>query len=711
MDTFDSHTFKDEWLLRSLLTLPGVSGELVQQYRDRKIHSLVEALTHDQHLTVDQLHSLLRSVYKIEPMNPQVEVDKMALALLPESVCKRLTLFPFQVSEGQLDVAMTNPMDLQAIDDVQTISGRKVVPYYCLPDQLESLLAEHYSSDGLVYDLVEKLDVESDFEFLGAEGLTETQVTNVEVKAPVVKLVNSLITKAILLRASDVHIEQSERRTDVRYRIDGNLRHIMTVPKHVGGGPLVACIKIMANLDIADHMKPQDGRARIRVSRRDIGLRVSTLPTRDGEKVVIRLLDPKSTEQTLQSMGFGSNTVARLETAIKMAQGVILVTGPTGSGKTTTLYALLRKLASPDLNITTVEDPVEYKLEGINQVQVNDKQGLGFSTVLRSVLRQDPDVILVGEMRDAETASTAFQAALTGHLVLSTLHTNDALSSITRLVDMGVERFKIAPGLLVITAQRLVRRLCPTCRVMTTDLEGLERAVEHMKRFGLAPAFYQPVGCDACAYSGYIGRMAVMEFLHVGRELRDKIAGGAKEAFLRETALIRGDLKTFLEDSLWHVSRGDTTLEEILPHINLEDAPIPAPVSRPLQEPSGKKNILIVDDDPVTRTVLRAVISGAGYAVEECKDGQEALIKISRTPPDLLLLDLNMPQVDGYGVIKGLRNVLGLTHLPIIVLTAVPEEKSKAAALELGATDYLVKPVKPPVVVERLKAVFRRLES
>ncbi|MBK8575951.1 MAG: Flp pilus assembly complex ATPase component TadA [Elusimicrobia bacterium] len=397
-----------------------------------------------------------------------------------------------------------------------------------------------------------------------------------------------------------------------------------------------------------------------------------------------------------------------METLLNLAQGVIVVTGPTGSGKTTTLYALLNKLKSPDINITTVEDPIEYRLEGINQVQVNDRQGMSFATVLRSVLRQDPDAILVGEMRDAETASIAFQAALTGHLVLTTLHTNDALSAINRLVDMGVERFKLAPGLLAITAQRLVRRLCASCRTPVPVREIPLPVAEWMRRFNLEPTLFKAGGCAYCNFSGYVGRLALMEFLNVSRELRDKIAAGSDAATMLKTAETKGDLKTLLEDAMWHLSRGDTSLDEVSPHVSMGDANGPEPLERPLPSSSTSRKILVADDDPVIRTILRTILSSTGFEVIEAADGREALLKAGQNPPELMIIDLHMPHGDGFEVIKEIRGIVGLSHLPIIVLTSDSDDASQFQAMELGADDYLIKPIKPPLVLARINAVLRR---
>lgn len=705
----EHHRFSDEWILRAAQALPVFTPELLSSLRDKKSPSLADALIDGGLATQKNLNDLVKSQHKINSLEVgDVAVDRLAVALFPEAVCQRLRVFPIRARETVIEVAMTNPLDLEAQADLAALSGREVIPLYCSPRKVESLITEYYKADLMVSGLVERLGVDENCEFVGPETEDQASHGDPSVRAPVIKLVNSLLTKAILSRASDVHIEQSERGTEVRFRIDGMLRNVMTLPRNIGTGPLVSRIKVMGNLDVADRLRPQDGRARIRVSGNDIGLRISTLPTQFGEKVVIRLLDPRSTQKSLVDMGFGSVNVARLETLLNLSQGVIVVTGPTGSGKTTTLYALLNKLKSPDLNIMTVEDPIEYRLEGINQVQVNDKQGMSFATVLRSVLRQDPDAILVGEMRDAETASIAFQAALTGHLVLTTLHTNDAVSAVSRLVDMGVERFKLSPALLAITAQRLVRRLCPACRTPVPTGEIPPPVGLRMRQFGLEPTLFQAGGCPECAFSGYGGRLALMEYLNISREVREKISSGAEVGSIRTTAESKGDLKSLLEDGLWHLSRGDTSLDELSPHVTLNEGEIVDTEKRVSLASKTHRRILVADDDPVIRTILQTILSTAGFEVIEAADGREALLQAAQQAPDLMVVDLHMPHADGFEVIKGIRGVVGLSGLPIIVLSNDTDDASQFQAIELGADDYLIKPIKPAMVLARINAVLRR---
>jgi type IV pilus assembly protein PilB len=706
----DTHRFADEWMIRTLSGHPAVKSEVINSLRENRAHSLADGLIDGKHTTREMVNEVVRAHHRINSMaSGNFIIDRLGVALFPEAVCLRLHVFPIRTQDNVVEVAMVNPLDLEAQADLADLSGREIVPLYATPNQVQGLITEYYTTDLMVSGLVERLGVDDKCEYLGAEGDEAPPTDEPDVRAPVIKLVNSLLTKAILTRASDVHIEQAEQGTEIQFRIDGSMRNVMTLPRNIGAGPLVSRIKVMGNLDVADHLKPQDGRARIRVAGNDIGLRISSLPTPYGERILIRLLDPRAAQRSLLDMGFGSSNVARLETLLNLSQGVIVVTGPAGSGKTTTLYGLLNKLKSPDINITTVEDPIEYRLDGINQVQVNDRQGLNFATVLRSVLRQDPDAILVGEMRDAETASIAFQAALTGHLVLTTLHTNDALSAVNRLVDMGVERFKLAPALLAITAQRLVRRLCASCRT-PIPLDEIPPSAAHWMRFyKYEPTLFRPGGCSFCGFSGYVGQLAILEYLNVSRELRDRISAGADAPTLRSVAENKGDLKTLLEDAMWHLTRGDTSLEEIAPHVVLKEGEGAEPVAKPVSKPvTSARRILIADDDPVIRTILRTTLSGSGFEVIEASDGRDALMAASQSNPDLMIVDLHMPHVDGFDVIKGVRGIVGLTGLPIIVLSSDTNDEKQIQAIDLGADDYLLKPITPPLVLARINAVLRR---
>lgn len=715
------HRFKDEWILRDVSGLPGATPEKVAGWRAEKRPVLAAELVNGGTATAAQIGEALKAAHGFGWVDAEAQsADKLAISLVPEKVCRRHGLVPLRVKGEAIELAMANPLDIDALADVQAVSGRAPTPFYCLPERIEALINEFYRPDVLVYDLIEKLDekgkveiVEGGGEEAGGDGVDDA------VRTPVIRLVNAILSRAARMGASDIHVEHDEHSSHVRLRIDGLLRNVMILPRQIATGPVVSRIKIMAEMDIAEHRRPQDGRAKIRVDGAELGLRVSVLPTNFGEKVVIRILDPRAAAVPFEKLGFSPDVSARLTAACALSQGIILVTGPTGAGKTTTLYSVLNRLKAPDSNLVTIEDPIEYKLEGINQVQVREKQGLTFASVLRSVLRQDPDVIMLGEIRDQETAVTAFQAALTGHLVLTTLHTNDTIAAVTRLSDMGVERFKVASGLVAITAQRLVRRLCKDCRRPLPDssIEPSLRAA--FKAQGLEPKIWSAAGCAKCDLTGHKGRLLLVEFLEVTPALRERIVAGDGEAELRRCALSAGALHTLRVDALRRVQEGETSLEEILPHVSLSEeaaapeqpAP-PAAASAPSPSlapaPGAAPRLLLCDDDKAIRLILRKAFEGEGWQIDEASDGEQALEQIAKAVPDVLVLDLDMPRLDGMGVVKGLRQGLGLLDLPIIILTASSDDKSQEQALSLGADDFVTKPFKPSIVAARVKALLRR---
>ena len=718
------YRFKDEWILRAVSGLAGAAPEKIADWRAAKRPLLAAELINSGAVTLAQIGEALKAAHGFGWVGHDHHApDKLAVLLVPEKVCRRHSLVPLRLQGEALEVAMSCPLDIDALADVQAVSGREPIPLYCLPEQTEALINEVYRPENLVFDLIERLDEKGKVEIVeGGDDAAERDSEDDAVRTPVIRLVNAILSRAARMRASDIHIEHDELSSHVRLRVDGLLRNVMTVPRHIATGPVVSRIKIMADLDISDHRRPQDGRAKVRVDGNELGLRVSVLPTNFGEKVVIRILDPRVAAVPFEKLGFSPDVSTRLAAISGLSQGIVLVTGPTGAGKTTTLYSILNLLKTPDSNLVTIEDPIEYKLDGINQVQVREKQGLTFASVLRSVLRQDPDVIMLGEIRDQETAVTAFQAALTGHLVLTTLHTNDTVSAVTRLGDMGVERFKVASGLLAITAQRLVRRLCKDCRLPLEDSSidaNLRAAFEAQ---GIPPRLWKADGCPKCEKTGHKGRLLLVEFLEVTEAFRERIVAGDGESDLRRYALSSGSLHSLRADALRRVAEGETSVEEILPHVTLNEqsaapepaAPAPsapatsAPVPSKAPASGAPARILLCDDDKAIRLILRKAFEGEGWSVEEAVDGEQALDKMGGAVPDVLVLDLGMPKLDGYGVIKGLREGLGIVDLPILILTASSDDQSQEQALNLGADDFVTKPFKPSLVTARVKAILRR---
>jgi type IV pilus assembly protein PilB len=483
----------------------------------------------------------------------EITVDPAAASLVPENLAARYAAVPIGFDGDRLIVAMADPANVLAIDDIRAITGREVIPKVATRGDVEEAINRLASLNTSVTDLAELAAEDS----LEAQDLSALEAVADE--APVVKLVNMLITRASADRASDIHIEPTERDLRVRFRIDGVLHEIMRTPRSITNA-VISRLKIMADIDIAERRRPQDGRINLRVGGRQLDLRVSTLPTIYGEKVVMRLLDTSTALLELEDLGFSRYTQDRYRSSYSKPYGTILVVGPTGSGKSTTLYATLNVLNKPETNIITIEDPVEYRLPGVNQVQVNRKAGLTFASGLRSFLRQDPDIMLVGEIRDAETASIAIESALTGHLVLSTLHTNDAPSSVSRVIEMGVEPFLVGSALDSVLAQRLARRLCDHCK---EAYEPSEQVVENAG-WELAPSMlYRTVGCKACSQTGYRGRVAVHELMIVDEEI-ERLAVERVSTDTLKRAAIEAGMRTLRQDGMEKVAEGVTSLEEIL---------------------------------------------------------------------------------------------------------------------------------------------------
>jgi type IV pilus assembly protein PilB len=612
-------------------------------------------------------------------------------------------------------LAMANPLDQEAIQRVGWATSREVTPLFCPPGQLDKLVSDTLRPDAMIYGLIDKLD-----QTVGIEQIKEEEqdaAAMARVHAPVIKLVDAIIANAIKLRASDIHIEHDETSTLVRFRIDGLLKNIMVLPRFIGVGPVVSRIKIMSDLDVAERFRPQDGRAKVRVGGEEVALRVSILPTRVGEKVVMRLLNEKSVQVSMQTLGFMPEVLERFKALLNREQGILLVTGPTGSGKTTTLYAALNTRRGESVNIVTVEDPVEYRLSGVNQVQVNEKQGLTFAGVLRSVLRQDPDVLLVGEIRDQETATIAFQAAMTGHLVLSTLHTNDAIGAIPRLSNIGVEPFRVAAGLIGVTAQRLVRRACPHCRyeAPVEELHPMVRSAQ-MRLFGKA-RHVKATGCAECGFSGYTGRLPLIEFLEITPEVRGMITTGKLADDIRATALRTGALHTFDNDALWHIAEGDTTADEVIPYTEFERRKTPRTnTPRVNQEylpeldaegvPKPSKVLLAVGDK-ADRVRYNDILVEARFAVQIANDGAAALGILAQDPPDALVVGLRLPILDGRQVVHAARTVVGLIDMPIIVVAPAGAENETADLLSQGVDDVLFEPLDAGRFRARVTTVMR----
>lgn len=488
--------------------------------------------------------------------------DPEALKTIPEKTCRDFVLIPVRKSEKTLTIAMADPLDIFVIDDLQSMFKCKITTALASRDEILKAIDFYYTKKQSLDEIVQGMAQEAeDLQIIKDEkrGEVSEEITEVE-EAPIIRLVNTIITQAVKERASDIHVEPDDKTLRIRYRIDGILRETMTPPKRLQAA-ITSRVKIMAGMDISIKRSPQDGRFRVRVENKDYDLRISTVPTIYGEKVVMRLLDQESIKIGLELSGLNEECLKKFTEMIARPFGIILVTGPTGSGKTTTLYLALQTINSPDKNIITIEEPVEYDLDGINQISVNAKAGVTFATGLRSLLRQDPDVIMVGEMRDFETADVAVQAALTGHLVFSTLHTNDAVTSIVRMIDMGVAPYLVTSAVSCVLAQRLVRTICSHCK------ESYHPSEEELKEAGMNGnpqeiLFFRGRGCEECAQTGYRGRTGIFELMIIDKELRRLIHTKRSEDDIRSAAL-KGGMKLLWEDGLDKVLKGQTTLKEL----------------------------------------------------------------------------------------------------------------------------------------------------
>lgn len=491
-------------------------------------------------------------------------VDPKLTTRVPISFIRQYDMVPFAEEDGAYLIALRNPINLMPLEDLRLLLDGPVKPVLCSSKDLQSILDSYFDQQSeMASEMIETITSADDEQVFSLDDdLNERDLLDLANEAPIIKLINLMISGAIKERASDIHVEPFEREVIVRYRIDGVLYQKFNVPRHQHPA-VVSRIKIMANLNIAEQRLPQDGRIKILLSGKEIDIRVSIIPVQNGERVVMRILEKGSFLLGLEELGMASRDYERMDQIIRNSHGIVLVTGPTGSGKSTTLYASLQRVLSPDINVITVEDPVEYQMSGVGQIEVRPKIGLTFASALRSILRQDPDVVLVGEIRDEETAEMAVHASLTGHLVFSTLHTNDSAGAITRLVNMGIEPFLVTSSTIAIIAQRLVRRLCAHCKQQyTPDLKALEelgsKAIRHQ-----GEAAFHAVGCERCQDRGYMGRSGIFELMAMTPQIQDMTLRGADSNAIKREARRTG-MYSLRDDGTERVFTGVTSVEEVL---------------------------------------------------------------------------------------------------------------------------------------------------
>ena len=551
-------------LLGEILVEAGLSPERLkkvlelQKKRGGRIGTLLVRLNF---VTEEEVLKALGQQLGLPYQSDLGDIDRELALKLPITYAKKAVVLPLRRDNGTVLAATSEPLNLSALDDLSALLGVDIALCLAPTEKILDTLNRLHSEDmNKAEDTVQEMEQE-DLSFLAAELDEPTDLLEVTDDAPIIRLVNSLLSQAIRERASDIHIEPFEKEMIARFRIDGILYNILTIQKRYQAS-IASRVKIMSGLNIAEKRLPQDGGMRIKIGGRDVDIRVSIVPTAFGERIVLRLLYRESAMLPLDKIGFSGDTLIRFNAMIERPHGIILVTGPTGSGKTTTLYAALSKINSPDKNIITIEDPIEYQLKGIGQIQVNAKIQLTFAAGLRSVLRQDPDVILVGEIRDSETAEIAIQAALTGHLVFSTLHTNDAAGAVSRLLDMKIEPFLISSSVIAILAQRLVRVLCKVCRE-PYRLTSAEVAELEFNPNAEGATVYRAKGCEACFHTGYLGRSAIYELLTVDDDVRQLIMKNTDAATIKALAMEKG-MRTLRQDGAARVLDGLTSMDEVV---------------------------------------------------------------------------------------------------------------------------------------------------
>jgi len=700
------------------------------------------------------------------------EVDEKAAKLVPYKFAVSNGVIPFRIEGDQLYVAMSNPLDVNVRDELRRLTGFEVKPFLALPSSIQKAIERVHEVDDTIYDVLKNIMVDDEgISFVSDENEqagddAELAVEDTGSCNPIVRLVNLILAEAVKVRASDLHIEPCRQIAFVKYRVDGMLRTVMKLPT-VLMPRITARIKIMAKLDIAEKRVPQDGRAFIAARGRKFDLRVSTLPTIYGEKTVIRILDKSSNVIGLENLNLLPKERERLEAIITKPYGMFLVVGPTGSGKSTTLYSILQRVNREDNNVITVEDPVEYNLKGVNQVQVNYKAGLTFAKAIRSILRQDPDVVMVGEIRDAETAEISVRASMTGHLVMSTAHTNDAPSAVTRLLDIGVDKFLIASSLLGVIAQRLLRRLCPHCKETYRPDERLLAKIASQLPFKDGQEFYRAVGCEHCDFTGYKGRLAVFEIMLVDPTIREMILDGENDRAIMYYA-VKAGMDTLFMSGLRRVYAGDTSLDELLRVVEMQDMdillcpecgspveedfhfcvhcghklsfhcpncgepvksawrfcrkcgadlgrsfPLPAEAGARAAEPSPEETVerpllLIVDDDKSIRRMIKIALRKSFKTIVEADNGLDGLRFARQLRPDMMVLDVMMPGMTGFEVCKKLRSSLETSQVPVILLTALSEEEGQQEGIDVGADDYITKPFSPARLKARVELLMKR---
>ncbi len=692
--------------LDKALELQAAGAQGARHKRKRLGKILVEM----SYVTEDQLANALSLQLEL----PRVDLGS---GKIPDEIIQLVTretaeseiLIPYAREGKRLMVAMCDPLDVMSMDDLRFRTGLDVCAAVATESEILFAIERYYKVEEAVENILRLGSDSPEVEFLkeaDQEDEAPQTLQALSQAAPVVKLVTTVIMDAIKRRATDIHIEPRETHVQVRYRVDGNLQDTLQLPKRVQAS-VVSRIKILGNMDIANHMSPQDGNTKMRYENNHVDLRISTLPAVFGEKVVIRILDRSKGLLPLAKLGVPDNLIRNLQEAGSKSQGMIIVTGPTGSGKTTTLYAFLQWLQDPAINIITVEDPVEYSIPGITQVSVREQSGLGFPAFMKSALRQDPDIILVGEVRDGETAEMAIRAALTGHFVLTTLHTNDTVATVLRLIDLGVQPFLVSSSLSGIVAQRLVRRICSNCRMEIPFPES-----DLPASFPKLPRCFKGRGCSNCDFTGFRGQVGVYEYLDVNTHIKRLIANGASESTLRDEAKKMGMVSLF-EDAWQKVADGITTVSEVMGKVPYySQAPGSAvveggAVEQQPAEVEPRALIALVDSNPEDVNLFHSVLDPQGYRTIS-SDWAGAFETISREYPDTIVLNVDESDADWAALMKKLQSSLSTVTIPVLLLNSGTEWKAEVEGLRIGAAGVLHRPLKPADVLTRIDDTLKQ---
>jgi type IV pilus assembly protein PilB len=642
-------------------------------------------------------------------------VDLDTSMIVPREVCEKFLCVPLEFEpNNSLHIAISDPLNREAVQYLKFSTGKNIRTSLASKADILETIDRIYDLGRSLEEIVANVAVSGGVELMSPEWDTKVIDSRSDTVQQIVKTV---LGDAVAKGASDIHMEPYPTFMRIRIRVDGQLHNLINVPKWLQP-QVTACTKVRASMDIAEKRVPQDGKLSAQIAGRQVDFRVSTLPTPHGEKVVIRVMDKGQKRDSLDALRLPAPLLEEVKTLLQQRKGMILATGPTGSGKTTLLYAMLGELLATGTNIVTVEDPIEYDFEGITQTQINKKAGLTFPSILRSILRQDPNVLMVGEIRDPETAEIAFRAAQTGHLVLSTLHTNGAAAAVARLVDLGVERYMISSTVLGIFAQRLLRRNCSECGA--EDNTSDRQHVQYFRR--LVPPhtrFLRGRGCDACTSTGYRGRIGVYELLRFTPAVVDAVNTGVPEDRLVKVAVADG-MSTLADECARLIAEGATSVSEGAGFVKVldsadaaraNDAPRPAPAALAAAVPrdrADKPRVLIVDDHPTVRKVVRIILGQIGCEVIEAADGGEALDKVEIYRPDLIISDINMPVMDGFQLCKQVRKSLGTAFIPFIMLTSRAEAEDKLKGFTQGTDDYITKPFNRHELQARVKQLLAR---